>query len=435
MMYERCHVDRLEEINTVKELIENRDYYKENSQNGLSILINGSWGSGKTTFIKDLLKSIESDGKYKVFKYDSFEFDFYGDPYIPLFSFLHDQLKLDINIDKLAKITSQQVGRVLLNIVYNFINTLVKSKTGKSIDDFKSQMEEIKKGLEEENNVYREFKELEEIKKNIKEIIKEKANSKPIVFIIDELDRCNPSFAIGTLEILKYFLDIENFIIILSIDEKQLQESAKTIYGQGMNSDIYFSKFFDYKFNLSRLTFSQVLDKSSVKNMPDILPSVNHIFDVLNVSVRDGHKIFIEFLHKYQKYKDDGNDWTKRQSVFILFMITIKNTDLMFYNSIINCNFSNFKKVIDQNDNVDKKKYLEVFKFSLFGERSIEGCIDQLVRFSNELYIDTAYLGYSGNYELEESKRRYDILETMNFFLPRVMADKSYMDNLLEILS
>lgn len=435
-MYDKYHVDRVEEINTLKELIKNREYYKENSQEGISILINGSWGSGKTTFINDLCKNIESDKEYKIIKYDSFEYDFYDNPYIPLFSFLQDKLKISIDVDRLTKITSKQIGKVLLNTSYTVVNTLFRIKTGKSLDELKKQFEEVKKSFDEENNVYKEFKDLEKIKTDIKNIIKTKAKNKPIIFVIDELDRCNPAFAIGTLEILKYFLDIKNFIIILSLDEKQLQESVKTIYGQGMNSDIYFSKFFDYKLNLGRLTFSKILDQSSVINIPDILPSVDHIFDVLNVSARDSHKIFIEFLRKYEMYnKSDDSNWTKHQSVFILFMITIKNIDLMFYNSIINSNFSNFKKVIEQNDNIDKKKYLEVLGFSLFGESNIETCINNLIHNYNEKYINVKYLNYSEMFGDVEFKWKQNILKNMNLFLPQVLVDKSYLDNLLDILN
>lgn len=435
-MYDKYHVDRVEEINTLKELIKNRDYYKENSQEGISILINGSWGSGKTTFINDLCKNIESDKEYKIIKYDSFEYDFYDNPYIPLFSFLQDKLKISIDVDRLTKITSKQIGKVLLNTSYTVVNTLFRIKTGKSLDELKKQFEEVKKSFDEENNVYKEFKDLEKIKTDIKNIIKTKAKNKPIIFVVDELDRCNPAFAIGTLEILKYFLDIKNFIIILSLDEKQLQESVKTIYGQGMNSDIYFSKFFDYKLNLGRLTFSKILDQSSVINIPDILPSVDHIFDVLNVSARDSHKIFIEFLRKYEMYnKSDDSNWTKHQSVFILFMITIKNIDLMFYNSIINSNFSNFKKVIEQNDNIDKKKYLKVLGFSLFGESNIETCINNLIHNYNEKYINVKYLNYSEMFGDVEFKWKQNILKNMNLFLPQVLVDKSYLDNLLDILN
>ena len=163
-MYDKYHVDRVEEINTLKELIKNRDYYKENSQEGISILINGTWGSGKTTFINDLCKNIESDNEYKIIKYDSFEYDFYDNPYIPLFSFLHDKLKISIDVDKLTRITSKQIEKVLLNASYTVVNTLFRIKTGKSLDELKKQFEEIKKSFDEENNAYKEFKELEKIK-------------------------------------------------------------------------------------------------------------------------------------------------------------------------------------------------------------------------------------------------------------------------------
>lgn len=435
-MYNRLHVDRTEEINTLKELIENRDYYKENSQEGISILINGSWGSGKTVFINDLCENIKLKNDYNIIKYDSFEYDFYDNPYIPLFSFLHDKLKVPIDIDKLTNITSKQIDKTLLNTMYLIVNELFKVKTGKSINEIKKQFEEIKNSFNEENKIYKEFKELEKIKNDIKSVLKNETKKKPIIFIIDELDRCKPTFAVGTLEILKYFLDIENFIIILSLDEKQLQESVKTIYGQGMNSDIYFSKFFDYKFNLRRLTFSKILDCSSITNMPRILTSVDYIFDTLNVSVRDSHKIFIEFLRKYKIYNDNSEDnWTKYQCIFILFMITIKNIDLMFYNSVINHNYFNFKKIIEQNSNVDEKKYLDVLNFSLDGEPNIDTCINNLMHNFNREYLDIKYLSYVEAFRDQKFKDAKEALKTMNLFLPQVLVNKSYIDNLMEILN
>jgi len=434
-MYNKFHVNRNEEINTLTELIQNRDYYKENSENGISILINGSWGSGKTTFINDFCEKIKSNRKYSVIKYDSFEYDFYDNPYIPLFSFLHNKLKIAIDVDRLTKITSKQIGKVLLNASYVVFNTFFKMKTGKSVDEFKNQMKEIKEEFENENSVYNEFEDLDRIKKDIKKRIKSKTNKNPIIFVIDELDRCNPAFAIGTLEILKYFLDIENFIIILSLDEKQLQESVKTIYGQGINSDIYFSKFFDYKFNLSPLTFSKILDQSSINNKPDIMDSIDHIFSVLNVSSRDSHKIFIDFLRKYELYNKEISNWTKHQCVFILFMITLKNIDLMFYNSIINCNYHNYKQVLQQSNNVDKKKYLEVLNYTLFGKSTIERCINSLINNCNECYIDIKFLNYVDPFDDGKFRSTQNLLKEMNLFLPQVAVGKTYMENLLEILN
>ena len=44
-------VSRIKDIEVLFEVIKNMKEYRENSENGLVILLNGSWGSGKTTFL------------------------------------------------------------------------------------------------------------------------------------------------------------------------------------------------------------------------------------------------------------------------------------------------------------------------------------------------------------------------------------------------
>lgn len=71
----------------------------------------------------------------------------------------------------------------------------------------------------------------------------------------------------------------------------------------------------------------------------------------------------------------------------------------------------------------------------MFGESNIEACINNLIRNFDENYIDTKYLNYHDMFENDDFKRKQSILKTMNLFLPQVMIDKTYMDNLLEILN
>lgn len=437
-MYNKIHIDRLEEMEAIKGIIENRDYYKENSEKGISILINGMWGSGKTTFVNDLCKNPEFSNNYKIIKYDAFKYDFYDNPFIPLFSFLKDELKLSLDINKLTQITSNQIFKLFQNLIYSAAKSFLKTVLGMNLEDIKKQMEEIKENYDETNSVYEEFKELEKIKNDIKKVIRESTEkkskddttNKPIIFIIDELDRCKPTFAIGTLEIMKHFLDIENLIIVLSVDEKQLQESVKTIYGQGMNSDIYFSKFFDYKLNLRRISFADILDKSSVTDLPEISEHSEHIFKVLNISIRDSHKIFTEFLGKYEKF--NKYKWTEAQCIFILFMITIKNTDLVFYNSIINLNFANYKNSMERANNLEKSKYSEVLKYKVNEIHSLEDCINNLIKNQSYEYFNIKNLNnYYSTISFEDSR---NMLNIMSEFIPRVAEHKSYMENLLKIL-
>lgn len=79
----------------------------------------------------------------------------------------------------------------------------------KVIDDFVEQcqsMEEFRKALE-----------------NLVEFIAQ--DGKPLIFIIDELDRCNPRFAVKVLERVKHLFSVPNIVFILSIDKTQLCHS------------------------------------------------------------------------------------------------------------------------------------------------------------------------------------------------------------------
>lgn len=44
------------------------------------------------------------------------------------------------------------------------------------------------------------------------------APEKPLVFIVDELDRCNPTFAVKVLERIKHLFAIPHIVFVLAID-------------------------------------------------------------------------------------------------------------------------------------------------------------------------------------------------------------------------
>lgn len=426
-MYKRKHLLRKLELDTLQEIINNREYYKENSQYGISILLNGSWGSGKTDFVNSFKENINPNNYNIMNIYNAFEYDFYENAFIPFFSFIKEELKIYIDIDKLLSITTNHIAKNIISILFKATNSFLKSKTGIDFSEIKNEIESIGNEYIENNSDYNNYIELKKIKENIKKEIKKIASKKPIILIIDELDRCKPSFAIETLEIIKYFFDIENLIIILSLDRKQLEESAKSIYGYGINSDIYFSKFFDYQFNLNKLNFIDTIDFSTIENAPDIVGSIEHIFNFLNISTRDSYKIFNEFISKYNKYYTKGIKWTRSQSVFILFIITIKNTDLMLYNSILNETFNDYKNMLLNSNDIDKKKYIQTFSFTIFNESSIEKSIKDIIRYGQLEYGDIERMNHTSHDEKIQKER--DILKTMNYFLPKVLEEGTYMDN------
>ncbi len=73
---------------------------------------------------------------------------------------------------------------------------------------------------------------------------------KPLVFIIDELDRCRPNYSIEILEKAKHFFNVENIVFILGADKAQLGSSVKAIYGEGLNVNGYLRRFIDFDYLL-----------------------------------------------------------------------------------------------------------------------------------------------------------------------------------------
>jgi hypothetical protein len=69
--------------------------------------------------------------------------------------------------------------------------------------------------------------------------------------MVDELDRCNPTFAVKVLERIKHLFDVPNVVFILSIDKKQLVCSVKGFYGSNeIDAEEYLRRFIDIEYNL-----------------------------------------------------------------------------------------------------------------------------------------------------------------------------------------
>jgi hypothetical protein len=75
------------------------------------------------------------------------------------------------------------------------------------------------------------------------EKMSENAIPKPLVIIVDELDRCRPVFALEILERIKHFFSVPNVHFVLGAHLGQLSNSVKVAYGNDIDSHLYLQKF------------------------------------------------------------------------------------------------------------------------------------------------------------------------------------------------
>lgn len=66
-----------------------------------------------------------------------------------------------------------------------------------------------------------------------------------LVVIIDELDRCNPKFAIRLLERIKHYFNNSRVTFVFALNVAELQHSIRNYYGNGFDATRYHAIFIE----------------------------------------------------------------------------------------------------------------------------------------------------------------------------------------------
>lgn len=81
----------------------------------------------------------------------------------------------------------------------------------------------------------------------------------PLVLIIDELDRCRPTFALEMLERIKHLFDVPRVAFALFIHGGALQSTIRQTYGTGIDPHAYLRKFISVSVGLPKVFDSRSL--------------------------------------------------------------------------------------------------------------------------------------------------------------------------------
>ena len=248
-------------------------------QDSLSIAINGSWGTGKTFFIKqcqlmldnafsceddEILQAIEKlcpgeeslanirKTHFRTAYYDAWEHDSEEDPIASLIRCLATT-DWSTNV-KESLIKAADIGSSILQATTNIdLKGLVKTLKDNSSD------------LITPDN-------LEQIKKRFNATLAELAPDQgKLTIFVDELDRCKPTYAVKLLERIKHYFNNPNVIFIFAVDLSQLQYTINQYYGLQFNGYQYLDRFFDLVISLSAPDIDKYFD-----NTKNILEAVQH---------------------------------------------------------------------------------------------------------------------------------------------------------------
>jgi len=219
---------------------------------GFVMTINNDWGTGKTTFVKMWQEMLNTkEYSLKTIYFNAWENDFQEDVDIALMSHLKElegTSDSDFNsvLSKGAHIFKKGSSILLKGILRKVLGEKTAEEAVEAVTEISAT--DVSERLEN----YLDRKDcLLDFQNALKDYIEKSTDSLPLVFFIDELDRCKPSYAVEVLETIKHVFAVPGIVFVLSINKDQLGKAIAGYYGNtSMDTDDYLKRFIDLEFTL-----------------------------------------------------------------------------------------------------------------------------------------------------------------------------------------
>jgi predicted KAP-like P-loop ATPase len=263
----------------------------------LTIGVFGTWGSGKTSLMKMVKNKLPNDftvAWFDAWKYDkeetlwrAFLLSFLsavketsqkqGKP-IEEFEKMQSLLYREMELEKVGGVTIDlpklggAVATGLVKLSLSFIpgiSTLTKLVEELQSGAAKSGTDDAVSAItRERTKIYIEQVQfLEQFQEKFAKLVKVHIAPKRLVVFVDDLDRCLPEKAIGVLEAIKLFLDVENCIFVLGLDQEVIARGIEMKYKElGAKQDNENSQHF---------TVEGVRYLEKIIQLPFIIPLLN----------------------------------------------------------------------------------------------------------------------------------------------------------------
>lgn len=318
------------------------------SEDPLVIAFNGDWGTGKTTFLKMWKASLTHKG-YPAIYFDAFEHDYMDDAFAAL---VREIAKLGHKDGKLATLLehAKKLGVSLFKSIPSIaLQSAVTFATGGMASTttttkvIRDAVDHVGKAAENYfdhlmNDALKQEQTIDSFKKalsDLPKLLNKDGESKPLVFIIDELDRCRPHFALAILERIKHFFSAPNVHFVLGVNMSQLEASVKATYGD-IDATTYLQKFVNVTI-LNTDVAEHTSEKRSTRYLEHLISNLSfrsedkntletvknnfiHIAEAGELSLRNAERIFSQVALSLAS----TSPTQKRNGVIVVGLCTLK---------------------------------------------------------------------------------------------------------------
>lgn len=286
----------------------------KNSLTPMTIGIQGSWGSGKTSLLNTIYAQLDDanehvDSKdFKIIWINSWENSLMATPEEALIKIINEIInglnEVDPSLTNIQKV--KDAATVAAKGILRVGAGILGGQTGGQV---------VTEVLESTNSIKQLREQLSQLVNAIRESNSQRVDK--IVIFVDDLDRVDPPEAVKILELLKNIFNIPGCIFVLAIDYDVVIKGLKDKFGERTPENEYeFRAFFD---KIIQLPFLMPVQNYDIGN---------YVNDLLRkIGFQDENIIDTEFVNQVVDNTIGGNPRTIKRLINSLALIKIVNDE------------------------------------------------------------------------------------------------------------
>ena len=321
------------------------------------ISIDGAWGSGKTFFVKQINMVLDAlninincgtltveqkdevlNSCNKLSKGHHIEMQ-------PQVCVYYDAWTNDNDIDPVLSIIYSILSETNSNFhfprgskIFERMAAVIDCFTGKNLAELLDSLKN--------NTIFDKLESEKSLEENIKEffeaLLPEKGNR--LVIIIDELDRCKPTYAIQVLERIKHYFGNDRITFVFSINAQELEHTIRNSYGANFDAGRYLDRFFDLRIPLPEPNIEAFSRSISFSKNDNWYWVISHAFrEAYDLQMREICR-YASAIHRAEPHEEgsglQGESMGYAKMIFVPILVGLKLINASLYESFIRGNDS-----------------------------------------------------------------------------------------------